>query len=214
MIMFGSTAVEQPEAKRHGNTVIEKLHVSISHAIPGRLRLRVTELKQHAELAKQLESRLGSLNGLQSLEVNPRSGSVVFHYEPIGEASFLASLRDVWPDLGDWTPPNREPTSPSAGPYRPDIAGEIAKLCGRFNAGVEKATGGIDLKVLVPVTLVFLSALGLIVAAIRRRRLPAPTWYDMLWFAFNTFVILNLTLSKPKDSDPPDENRKGEAEAS
>ncbi len=211
--MFGSTAVEQPDVRRDGKTVIEKLHISIAHAIPGRLRLRVAELKEHAELSTQLESRLGSLSCLQSLQVNSRSGSVILHYEPTGEASLVKSLRDIWPDVQDWTPSSRDPTSPSASPSRPDIAGEIAKLCGRFNAGVEKATGGIDLKVLVPVTLVFLSALGLIVAAIRRRRLPAPTWYDMLWFAFNTFVILNLTLSKSKDSDPPDKNCKGEAEA-
>jgi hypothetical protein len=52
---------------------------------------------------------------------------------------------------------------------------------------VGKVTGGIDLKLLLPLTLFVLGVRGLLVA----QKVPFPAWYDLLWFAFGTYFMLN-----------------------
>jgi hypothetical protein len=44
-----------------------------------------------------------------------------------------------------------------------------------------------DLKVLVPLLLFGLGIRSLI----KSEKLPAPTWYDFLWFALGTYFMLN-----------------------
>ena len=134
-------------------------------------------------------------------------------YDAAAQSAFAASLRDRFPNLLDTRSSQRPGFDPS-GDNSTDWAADIAKLFGQVNEGVEKATGGMDLKLLVPLTLLALSVLGLIAGAIRQRRLPLPSWYDFLWFAFNTFVILNVTLSKRKESDPPSPPPAAETDAS
>jgi len=57
------------------------------------------------------------------------------------------------------------------------------------NAGVTQIAGGWgELRTLVPLTLAFLGLRSLLFTD----NLPFPTWYDYLWFAFSSFVVLNV----------------------
>jgi hypothetical protein len=66
-------------------------------------------------------------------------------------------------------------------------------LLGSLNVGVGKVTGGMDLKVLLPVALFCLGIRSLVAS----EKLPFPAWYDFLWFAFGTFLALNPAIAPP-----------------
>lgn len=192
--MFGSGGTGQEGVEGNGDGGIRGLSAEVAHSLPGRLRLRISELKQHPEIAIQLQHGLGSLEQLQSMEVNARAGSVVLQYDPAVQEKFAASIRSFFPNLNE-SP--RSDRGGGAGSHqareRHDLADEIADLFGQVNKNVEQATGGLDLNVLVPMVLLACALLGVMIGAFRPRRMPMPNWYDLLWFAFNTFVILNLT---------------------
>ncbi len=200
--MFSSNKTAGVE--RNGDHAFETLKVEVVHAIPGRVRLRITELKESPDLASCLGSRFKTVERLNSFEVRPQSNSVVLHYEPTAQSAFSASLRTLFPQLVDARQRNH-PAAQGDSPQEQDFAGTIAGLFATANKNVERATGGIDLKLLVPVALLTLSVLGMLATAVRQRRLPMPTWYDLLWFAFNTFVILNLTMSRQTESNAAEE---------
>ena len=98
--MLGSAAPERLRAGHNGDGM-DELNVEVAHAIQGRVRLRIVELKSQPDLAGQLKSRLKSLPQLNSLEVNPQSASVILRYEPVAESSFTALLAVTFP-LTTW----------------------------------------------------------------------------------------------------------------
>jgi hypothetical protein len=50
------------------------------------------------------------------------------------------------------------------------------------------------LRILVPLTLAFLGLRGLLYT----KHLPFPTWYDYLWFAFSSFMVLHPPRALPQ----------------
>jgi hypothetical protein len=57
-----------------------------------------------------------------------------------------------------------------------------------INSEVGRITGGLDLKLLIPMTLLFFGVRSLWTS----KQTSPPAWYDFFWFAFSTFVLLNL----------------------
>jgi len=66
------------------------------------------------------------------------------------------------------------------------LTGSIRAL----NTRIGNLTGGIDLKLLLPLTLLYLGLRRLVTD----KEAPAPAWYDFLWFGFSTFIMLNRGL--------------------
>lgn len=64
------------------------------HEVPGRLRIKLPELRRNDELADELQRELNSLYGVESTMVNTVTGSVIVHHdaEIIGSGSILAFL--------------------------------------------------------------------------------------------------------------------------
>jgi hypothetical protein len=54
----------------------------IVHAIPGRVRVKVSKVKDNAALAEALQQQLLRLRVVQGAVVNPLTGSVVVTYDP------------------------------------------------------------------------------------------------------------------------------------
>ena len=70
------------------------------------------------------------------------------------------------------------------------IAAGITDSFGALNTGIGKITGGLDLKILVPVALIFLGLRGLWTS----EKVISPSWSNLLWFGFASFVMLNRGL--------------------
>jgi hypothetical protein len=163
--------------------------VRVVHAIPGRVRLKVDGVKGNPDLAAALEERLLGVRGVQRVEVNARTGSVLLVYESAAQEEFGQVLEPLFPGLdldayrrgavGSATNGDRPPAPP--------LGRRISGMFGALNAGVGRVTGGIDLKLLLPLTLFFLGVRSLLVTD----KLRFPMWYDLIWFSFGTFLSLN-----------------------
>lgn len=55
--------------------------VQIVHAIPGRIRFRMSQVKENPAFAKQLEQTLARMPMVQWSQINPRTGSVLIGYD-------------------------------------------------------------------------------------------------------------------------------------
>ena len=75
--------------------------ISVTHSLPGRIRLRVKSLQFDDDLARDVETRLAALKGITGVWASPATGSVLITYlsreeaaPPLGKAlqSFFPGL--------------------------------------------------------------------------------------------------------------------------
>jgi len=176
--------------------------IQIIHILPGRVRVRLPRLKGNASLAGEVERTLTALAGVHHVETSTTTGSVLVLYEPhilealnleaigplLGLAGALGlACEDVDMDrLQDWL----HMVTNGAHPGTPTTSGsDMAAWLNSANPGVAQVTGEWgELRTLVPLTLAFLGLRSLLFT----EPLPFPTWYDYLWFAFSTYMILHL----------------------
>lgn len=163
--------------------------VRVVHAVPGRVRLKVTGVKENPGLAAALEERLLGVDGIHRVEVNPLTGSILLLYDPAEREEVGQTLQPLFPglELEEYRPGGAPgATNGNHAPAQP-MGRRISGLFGSLNSGVGQVTGGIDLKVLLPVTLFLLGVRSLFVSD----KLRVPMWYDLIWFSFGTFLALN-----------------------
>ena len=176
--------------------------IQIVHFLPGRVRVKLPRLKGNASLAGEVERTLTALQGIRHVETSTTTGSVLVLYEPRLPASLdleaVGSLMDLAHTLGlsfedvdmdvlqHWLHTGAHGTraeTPTA------LGNNITAFFDNVHAGVTQvARGWGELRMLVPLTLAFLGLRSLLFTD----NLPFPTWYDYLWFAFGTFVVLNV----------------------
>ena len=176
--------------------------IQIVHFLPGRVRVKLSKLKGNASLAGEVERTLTALQGIRHVETSTMTGSVLVLYEPRLPASLdleaVGSLMEIAHTLGlsfedvdmdelqHWLHTVAHGTraeTPTA------LGNNITAFFNNMNAGVTQITSGWgELRMLVPLTLAFLGLRSLLLTD----NLPFPTWYDYLWFAFGTFVVLNV----------------------
>ena len=174
--------------------------VKVVHALPGRVRLKVRELKDNPALAGAVQERLAGIRGVQLVDANSVTGSVLVVYSAEGGdalESVFGALTPLFPAL-NVEQFQAEMTAFQAHlmPHTNGDSGErialdrsISGFFGTVNAGVGNATGGVDLKVLLPLGLVLLGVRSLIVT----ERFAVPAWYDFIWFAFGSYLAFNST---------------------
>ena len=184
--------------------------VQVVHAMPGRVRLKVDKVRGNPAFAQKAQDKLGRVPGIRSVEVKPLTGSVLIYYDGaalLAEGA-LAALTDgfseLFPELGAAATnmgleslirylAAGETSKAAAGP-EPRGAANLMASMEAINAEVARVTGGLDLKTLVPMALLFLGVRSLWTS----KKLAVPAWYDYLWFGFSTFVLLNLRNPEPK----------------
>lgn len=161
--------------------------VAVVHALPGRVRLRVPLLHDHAALAEAIAAAAAALAGVERVEVRAYTGSVLCSYDP-ARASEEAILRAV-------------KQAAASGGAAPDPATERRRLSriARRGPGVTQAAAalfkGVDADLLRAtdgrLDLADATALGLLAIAgakvVTSRTLPLPSWFDLLWYAYNVF---------------------------
>lgn len=175
--------------------------VQVVHASPGRVRLKVAAVKDSPALAEKIRHTLAAVRGVQQVDTNSLTGSVLVTYDAAAFPSpdSLSAMADA---LGTLLPETNVRQTVEAwfaqvqdgARASPAAAEQIAGALGELNARVGQLTGGVDLKVLLPVTLFVLGVRSLLIS----KPLPFPTWYDLLWFALGTFVMLNRGVADGK----------------
>ena len=176
--------------------------IQIVHFLPGRVRVKLPRLKGNAPLAGEIERTLTALQGIRHVETSTTTGSVLVLYEPHLPASLdleaVGRLTELAHTLGlsfeavdmdviqHWlhTVANGiRAETPTA------LGNNITAFFDNVYTGMTQITGVWGaLRTLAPLTLAFLGLRSLLLTD----NPPFPTWYDYLWFAFSTFVILNV----------------------
>lgn len=177
--------------------------VTIAHAMPGRLRLKVAEIKGNATLATDLQQRLAAVSAVQNVEVHTGTGSVIICYDAAvlttddSLQTLATSLAGVFPDIDlsqidiSMLTSANGATAAATGA----IAASIRSFFAQVNENINAVTGGTaDLKTLLPLLL-----FGFGIRSLLKTDKPlVPTWYDFFWFALGTYFMLN-----PKPGDKP-----------
>jgi hypothetical protein len=144
--------------------------MEVTHLLPGRLRLRAPVLIGQRRAAEQLQKSLAGLDGIRAVEVNPVSGSLLFHFAPdrvkpdmlMGAAIRLLGLeKDI----------ERPP---------PSYIGEGIRQAGQsLNHAIHEQTGGmIDLWTSV--------TLLLVVMGVRQLAAGNQFGWPLLWWAYRS----------------------------
>lgn len=174
---------------------MESKGLKVVHALPGRVRLKVAQVKGNKTLARRAEKKLAQVPGIKQVEAKANTGSLLIHYDP--EVLFAAASMGILEEtLGELFPEIEVVSliaglaclekSPGADPglaLAEGITGSFRAL----NARVSQLTGGLDLKILVPLALILFGLRGLW----QSEKVTAPSWSNLLWFGFATFVMLN-----------------------
>ncbi len=169
--------------------------VQVVHAMPGRVRLRVSKVRDNPAFARQAQDRLARVPGIKQVEVKPLTGSVLIFYDAAAllAAGATAALTDgfsaLFPELG------AEAVNLGieslvhmlSGGEKATFSDNFTDSMGNINAQVARLTGGYDLKLLIPMTFLFFGVRSLMTS----EKVAAPAWYDYLWFAFASFSMMS-----------------------
>src|SRR5262249_11670540 len=156
--------------------------VTVIHAIPGRMRLRIPSLKGNEDLASLLRERLCSIPGVAHVAVNPVTGSVLVGQqgrEPNAPELVHSLAEGLPPIVGVDTQRLQAHLTHDARPRRSRPLLHRERVHGFFsdlNASVRSATGGVDLNLLLPALLVLLGFRRLLLEG----GLHPPRWYHLM----------------------------------
>ena len=166
--------------------------IQVVHALPGRVRLKVAKVKGNPELARNAQEKLAAVPGIQQVEANPVTGSVLVLFdlasvaaetiEPLGEV-----LAEFFPEIEALSLISGLASMAANPGADANPGGSLIAGVQGLNAEVGRITGGLDLKLLVPLALLFFGVRGLLAA----EKTTFPAWHDYFWFAFSSLVMLN-----------------------
>jgi hypothetical protein len=165
----------------------------IIHHIPGRLRVRLPRSQRDAPLLRELEKFCQSLGGVQQVEINPVTGSLLVHYAPESHEQIRSLLRsqtegfDQALEMGgaDQLADKIEREADFLAAHS-EVALGLIEVVKALNREIRLATDNtVDLKVLLPA--------GLAVWAFLKHGIEAstPLWVTLAIFSFNSFVSLH-----------------------
>jgi hypothetical protein len=174
----------------------------VVHSLPGRTRVKFSQLKSHPERHANLREKLTAIEGIHHVDINPTAGSVMVYHDRMAVHSieFLAQVAAAFglpivdpADIEEWL--GRLEDGAESLPV--DVRGEVERLGTTINRTIGDVSGGrLDGKTLIPALLVLLGLRSLLSC----EALVAPRWYDYFWFAFGTYFMLNRPV--PHDEAP------------
>ena len=160
---------------------------TVVHALPGRVRMRVPLLHDRPTLAEAIAAAVGSVEGVSEVEVRAYTGSVLCTYDParVGEAGVVRAVRDAAASAGAEANAAAERRRLSRIARRgPGVTKAAAGLFKGLDADLLRATDGrLDLADTTVLTLLVIAGAKVVTT----RTLPLPSWFDLLWYAYNVF---------------------------
>ncbi len=97
---------------------------SYVHALEGRLRIKVPEVKGSSLKAREIEGHLALCPGVEEVSANPITGSVLVHYNPrlIGQEEIILAFQEIGYLSGN------APQAPRGSGDTPDHEGVFARV--------------------------------------------------------------------------------------
>lgn len=167
--------------------------IEVVHRLPGRLRLRLWWLREHAERAAPVADAVSDLPGVIRAEVRRYTGSILVEYDPAraDEESIIAAVERV---SGGRVASEAEAETieidqlaRSAYEEGAEIARAATSLIKGLDAEVLHYTEGrADAATLAALAFLGAGAVEVLVSG----ELPMPPWFQLAWWAFRTFTTL------------------------
>jgi hypothetical protein len=145
----------------------------LSHASKGRLRLKIPSKKRDQAFFDDLQRSLTTLPGLDKIEANPLSGSLLIVHTKLPD------------ELAAWVKNLAGLSSRKNKPGKPNSI--VQMVSGTFQQ-VNKQVQGFTRGELDVPTLSFMALLAIGIYQISRKNLTAPAWYTAFWYALNIFL--------------------------
>jgi Heavy metal associated domain 2 len=184
-----------------------KMNLQIAHQVPGRVRMKIPSGKGNAELLKQIGEVFGAIPGIEEVEVNPTTGSVVLRYDTDRHDEFHGTFNKHYAAHSDTSAPNGAARGQNGGKGADT---DLDKLTGSIEAEAEFlashshsaraivdfvkkvdreikiATGNsVDLKILFAVGMIGFTVLEIGATA------ATPVWVTLAIFSVNHFIELH-----------------------
>jgi hypothetical protein len=187
-----------------------KMNLQIAHQVPGRVRMKIPAGKNNPELLKQIGEVFGAIPGIEEIEVNPTTGSVVLRYDTDRHDEFHGTFNKHYAAHGAT---DNGAASGSGGAQNGALHGadtDLDKLTGSIEAEAEFlashshsarvvvdfikkvdreikiATGNsVDLKILFAVGMIGFTVLEIGATA------ATPVWVTLAIFSVNHFIELH-----------------------
>ena len=144
----------------------------VSHLTPGRMRIKILSKKGDTTFFSSLAERLSGCTGIDRVEANALTGSVLFIHTV--ETEVIAGYGDA----------NHFFRLVKKQPLQPTISRRISETFKTMNKEVTDFTGG---EIDIPGA-VFLSLLAMGIYQISRGNFGAIPWYTAFWYAMNIFL--------------------------
>ncbi|MBF0474134.1 MAG: hypothetical protein HQK93_10475 [Nitrospirae bacterium] len=145
------------------------------HSTNERLRLRLPNLKNNLESLADLKTALLDIEGINNIEINPKTSSVLILHsnakEQILSAAIMRGLLKI---------KEKKTVKTTATPFTANVT-ETART---INSKLKALTGReIDLP-----NMFFLVLFGTGVYQVARGNFALPAWYTAFWYAYGVFI--------------------------
>lgn len=161
----------------------------VTHAIPGRMRVRVSAVND-ADQDQVLGAlaQLSSQPGVTSVTTDSKTGSALIAFDPdeLDLDSAMELVRSAHEALADIMPPALNAVVDRTAS---DAAMRVQERFTQVDQRVMRAThGAVDLRMLVPIGLA-----GLSIRQVMRQGLDVKSmpWYMLAYYSFDTFIKLH-----------------------
>lgn len=143
----------------------------VVHATTRRLRVRIPSKKGDSSYFSLIKESLGSCPGIETIEVNPLTGSVLLIHDT--DAAKIANYA-AGNELFRFRPWKGS---------RKTLFESVEEILGQVNRRLKRVTGGeFDIPSLFFVILLISG-----IHQVARGNLGAPAWYTAFWYAFGIF---------------------------
>jgi hypothetical protein len=176
-----------------------KKKVRIAHSTPGRIRLKVPHGKGDPDALNAVADSFRGIPGIDRIETNPVTGSVVLNYDPdrqVGFAGQFGRRSAEWAAKPPQTDIDRfAATIQSEAKFLAQHsagARAFVEFCERLDHDIKIASGNnIDLKLMLAAGVVAATVLEIGATA------ATPVWVTLLLFGANHFVELHQRSAEP-----------------
>lgn len=157
--------------------------VYLEHWMPGRARLRVPKPRTAAHV-RRIAGRVGRSKRVKNVSVNAETGSVLLALEPDDPIDLVLDELRI---LGLEILAPAKPVKPMHA--QSNTAAIIRRIMAGSNARLHLAThGNVDMRLAVPALYLLLAARNFMKG---RGRLRDASWYQLLYWAFDSFFKLH-----------------------
>jgi hypothetical protein len=169
-----------------------KLNLEIAHQVRGRIRMKIPAGKGNPELLERIKETFGVIPGIESVIVNPITGSVVLHYDEDRHDEFHGDFHRHLPN-GHRPPTNEIDELARKLEDEAEFLAEHSQLARAvvdffkdLDRHIKSASGNvIDLKIVLAIGIIGFTVLGVGANA------ATPVWVTLLIFSLNHFVEMH-----------------------